>query len=79
MLASLLTSWWFYIPIIAVLVFLTRRNNQKILQIKATQNQHTDTVKSTPKPKKPRKQSAKLTKLTGKLGLQGASKHLRRK
>ena len=30
MIQFLLTTWWIYIPIIAILVFLTVRNNQKI-------------------------------------------------
>ena len=34
MISFLLTSWWLYIPIVLLLVFLTYRNNQKIKRIK---------------------------------------------
>jgi|GEM_PF-6633967 len=79
MLTFLLTSWWFYIPIIGVLLFLTRRNNQKIKQIKTTDKMKTQSEDSLSRKKKPRKQSAKITKVTNKLGLKGASGHIRRK
>lgn len=34
MISFLLTSWWLYIPIVLILIFLTHRNNQKIKRIK---------------------------------------------
>lgn len=33
MINFLLTNWWIYIPIIAILLFLTAVNNQKIQQL----------------------------------------------
>lgn len=35
MIITLLTSWWFYVPIIAVLFLLTRRNHQRIKEIQS--------------------------------------------
>lgn len=76
MIRFLLTSWWFYIPIIAVLIFLTRRNNQKIKEIKASR---TDSVDNAAPAHKPKKQSARVKKAANKLGLSGAASHIRHK
>lgn len=34
MIEFILTSWWIYLPVAVVLLFLTYRNNQKIKRIK---------------------------------------------
>jgi len=75
MLRFLLTSWWFYIPVVGLLLYLTRRNNQKIQRIQTDQPQAEPRVKKT----RTHTQSAKLAKVSGKLGLKGASSHIRRK
>lgn len=82
MLRFILTSWWFYVPIIAVLFYLTRRNNKKIEEIKAKRTQeniHDSTISKQSSPKPKHVNSAKVKKVAGKLGLSGASSHLRRK
>lgn len=79
MIAFLLTSWWLYVPIIIVLVLLTRRNNQKIASIMQAHDPQSVQTKSKRKASRaPKKQSAQLKKVSGKLGLTGAAKHLRR-
>ena len=84
MIRFLLTSWWLYIPIIGVLVFLTRRNNQKIKQIKAHQ---ADTQQHSIHPPQPtaagsvasHHKRSKSAKTAGKLGLTGAIKYIHHK
>ncbi|MFO0970757.1 MAG: hypothetical protein U0520_00185 [Candidatus Saccharimonadales bacterium] len=74
MLKFLLTSWWLYIPIIGVLLYLTRRNNQKIKAIKAQRTErggHSFHKQASVK-------STRIKKAAGKLGLSGAASHLHR-
>jgi hypothetical protein len=73
----LLTSWWLYIPIIGILLYLTRRNNQKIKEIKILREQHHQPNVQAAASLHPQK-FTRIRRAAGKLGLSGAINHLRR-
>ena len=78
MIKFLLTNWWIYIPIIAVLGFLTFRNNQKIKYIKRDKE-----IRALPPEERQRALQAELRRkpskfesFTSKYGLRGILSHI---
>lgn len=78
MIRFLLTNWWIYIPIVAILLFLTHKNNQRIqllrrekalkeLPPEERQNARLTTLKRAP---------GKFDRLFAKLGLRGILDHI---
>jgi hypothetical protein len=77
MISFLLTNWWIYVPIVAFLVFLTYRNNQKIKNIKKER----ELRKLTPEERQKRlkelkRKSTAFDSTIEKYGLRGVLSHI---
>jgi len=77
MFEFLLTSWWIYVPIVAILVFLTFRNNQKIKRIKLERElQSLDPEERINKVQEFKRKQSKFDKTLSKYGVRGALDHI---
>lgn len=80
MIRFLLTSWWLYIPIAGILLFLTFKNNTEIRRIKrehALRTMNSDELANNPDLTERKK--SKFERLVKKLGLRGVFSHVFRK
>lgn len=72
MIEFLLTNWWIYVPIVAVLLFLTFRNNQKIKRIKLERELRSlDSVARQHRLNQLRRRPNKIDSVASKYGLRG--------
>lgn len=77
MIEFLLTSWWIYIPIVAILLFLTFRNNQKIKNITLERElRGLDPEARQKKLEEIRRQPKKTDSIASKYGLRGILNHV---
>jgi hypothetical protein len=81
MIRFLLTSWWLYIPIAGILLFLTFRNNTEIRRIKRENALRTMSPDERViiNPELTERKKSKFERLAKKLGLRGIFSHVFRK
>lgn len=79
MIRFLLTNWWIYVPIIAVLLFLTARNNRQIKQVKLQRELESldpETRQKRIEELKRQSRNRKRSGLAAKYGLSGVLNHI---
>ncbi len=77
MIEFLLTSWWIYVPIVGVLLFLTHRNNQKIKHIKRERELRSlSPEQQAEKLQAFRRKQSRLDRLLSKYGVRGILAHV---
>jgi hypothetical protein len=77
MIRFILTSWWLYIPLAGILLFLTFRNNQKIKGIKLDRELRSlSPAEREKRLHEIRTQPKKLKSVSSKYGLSGILGHI---